>query len=291
MTIEASLHAKEMRTKVFRHMLETRGWKYRAFLRQLKLFKYLAFAPKRGEFLESYYTLMRYIDDVVDGDIKLSDKYSSEEEYVLDKIEFSKKRTNPSDEVDFLMAYCFDVAKGFSADFSAETKDILESLLFDARRKGKWMVFSKEELNHHFHLLDIRGTIRATLKVFNDDPDKYPVMEPLGTACRHQYDIEDIETDLAVGYVNICKEECELYDIKEEDFHTANSQKISSWLKFHAEEGIALLKKHRENLSQEKFSFFEKLVFSYVYENPARKTFEKILSEHSKFNKSENKDE
>ena len=48
-------------------MLNTRGWKYRVFLRYLKLFKYLAFAPKRGEFLESYYTLMRYIDDVLDG--------------------------------------------------------------------------------------------------------------------------------------------------------------------------------------------------------------------------------
>jgi len=288
MTIEAGRHAKEMRTKVFRHMLETRGWKYRAFLRQLKLFRYLAFAPKRGEFLESYYTLMRYIDDVVDGDIKLSDKYSSEEEYILEKIVFSKKLKNPSDEVDYLMVYCFEVAKSFGADFSAETKDILESLLFDAKRKEKWIVFPKEELIYHFHLLDIRGTIRATLKVFNDDPNKYTVLEPLGTACRHQYDIEDIETDLAAGYVNICKEECERFGIKEEDFHIVNSQKINSWLKFHAEEGIFLLKKHRENLTQGNFSFFEKLVFRFVYENPARKTFEKILSKHSISNMNEN---
>jgi len=278
MTIEASLHAKEMRTKVYNHMLETRGWKYREFLRYLKLFKYMAFSPKRGEFLESYYTLMRFIDDVVDGDIRLPDKYYSEEEYILEKIEFSKKLINPLDEADFLMLYCFDAAKSFGADFSAETKDILESLLFDARRKGKWIVFPREELMYHFHLLDIRGTIRATLKVFNDDPDKYTVLEPLGTACRHQYDIEDIKTDIAAGYINISKEECDLFGIKEKDFQNDDSQKIKSWLKFHAKEGISLLRKHRENLSKGNFSKFEKLVFKVVYENPARKTFQKTLS-------------
>lgn len=60
-----------MRARVFRHMLKTRGWKYRAFLRYLRLFKYFAFSPTCGAFLESYYTLMRYLDDIVDGDTPL----------------------------------------------------------------------------------------------------------------------------------------------------------------------------------------------------------------------------
>ncbi len=67
--IEDERLMKKMRSKVFQHMLRTRGWKYRAFLRYLRLFKYVALAPTRGKFLESYYTLMRYLDDVVDGDI------------------------------------------------------------------------------------------------------------------------------------------------------------------------------------------------------------------------------
>ncbi|MDO8928003.1 MAG: hypothetical protein Q7W54_03345 [Bacteroidota bacterium] len=57
MTRKPDQQAKEMRSQVFRHMLETRGWKYRAFLRQLRFFKYVAFAPVRGEFLESYKSL------------------------------------------------------------------------------------------------------------------------------------------------------------------------------------------------------------------------------------------
>ena len=50
-----------MRNRVFEHMLKTRGWKYRSFLLYLRLFKYAAFAPVRGEFLESYYVLMRFL--------------------------------------------------------------------------------------------------------------------------------------------------------------------------------------------------------------------------------------
>lgn len=41
---------KDMRSKVFQHMLATKGWKYWAFLRYLRLFKYAAFAPTRGAF-------------------------------------------------------------------------------------------------------------------------------------------------------------------------------------------------------------------------------------------------
>lgn len=273
-------HAKEMRSNVFRHMLKTRGWKYRAFLRYLHLFKFFAFAPLRGRFLESYYTLMRYLDDIVDGDAELVAGYSNESEYISEKIEFSKNPIAPKDDADYLMMYCFELAERFGEDFQAETKDILESLLFDAKRRDKWIIFRKEELMYHFHLLDIRGTIRATLKVFKDNPDKYTILEPLGVACRHQYNIEDFESDVAAGYINISKEDCERFGIKTEDFHNQSSPNIRAWLHHHAEEGITLLEDHRRIMPQEKFSLLERMVFKVVYENPARKVFRKILSEH-----------
>ncbi|MCJ7757934.1 MAG: hypothetical protein MUP24_07270, partial [Gillisia sp.] len=80
----------QMRNRVFEHMLKTRGWKYRAFLRYLRLFKYAAFAPVRGEFLESYYVLMRFLDDIVDGDAPLPEGYLDESDYISHKIRFSK---------------------------------------------------------------------------------------------------------------------------------------------------------------------------------------------------------
>lgn len=279
MTQKPDQKAKEMRLKVFRHMLESRGWKYRAFLRYLRLFKYAAFAPVRGEFLESYYTLMRYIDDVVDGDVPLPGGYSNESEYINDKIEFSMNPANPKDEVDFLMKYCFELAEKFGADFHEETKDILNSLLFDAKRRGKSMIFTKEELNYHFHLLDIRGTIRATLQVFNDDPEKYKILEPLGIACRHQYDIEDFEADIAAGYINISKEDCESFGIKKEDLTGKSSPGVKLWLTHLANEGMDLISEHRKIVPQGKFSVLERMTFKFVYEIPARKVFLKVLSE------------
>jgi len=269
---------KEIRSKVFDHMLKTRGLKYRSFLWYLRFFKYAAFAPIRGEFLESYYALMRYLDDVVDGDAPLSNAYSSETEYLLEKIKFSKNPLYPKDEVDHLMLYCFKLAEKFGENFQSETNDILGCLMFDAKRRNKWIVFPKEELIHHFYILDIRGTIRATLKVFKDDPDKFKILEPLGIACRHQYNIEDFEADIAAGYVNISKEDCDRFEIELDDLHKM-SPKVKSWLRHHAEEGMDLLAEHHRIMPQGKFSWLEKVVFKVVYEIPAKQAFLKTLSE------------
>ncbi|MFO7720188.1 MAG: hypothetical protein R6W85_07095 [Gillisia sp.] len=271
-----------MRNRVFKYMLVTRGWKYRAFLRYLRLFKYAAFAPTRGEFLESYYVLMRFLDDIVDGDAPLPEGYSDESDYINNKIRFSRNPINPKDEVDYLMLYCFELAEKFGQDFRDETEDILNSLLFDAKRRGKMIIFPKKDLMHHFHLLDIRGTIRATLKVFKEDPNKYDLLEPLGVACRYQYDIEDIEADLAAGYVNISREECTQLDISKEDLNDPSSWKIKKWLLQRAEDGMKLLDEHHRSLAEGNFSLLSRWTFSLVYESPARKVFKKIILETQK---------
>lgn len=269
----------QMRNRVFKYMLETRGWKYRAFLRYLRFFKYAACAPIRGKFLESYYVLMRFLDDIVDGDAPLPKGYSSETDYIIEKIRFSENSINPKDDIDHLILYCFELAAKFDEDFQDETADILNSLLFDAKRRGKMIVFPEKDLIHHFHLLDIRGTIRATLKVFKDNPDKYTLLEPLGMACRYQYDIEDIATDLAAGYVNISKEDCAKFEITKEDLNNPASHKIKGWLHQRAKDGLQLLQEHHRNLKVGHFSLLERWTFILVYELPAKKVFKKVISE------------
>lgn len=270
--------AWELRTKVFSHMRKTRGWKYRAFLRYLSLFKYIAFAPTRGAFLEFYYTLMRYLDDIVDGDVPLPEGYSNGCEYLSEKIKFVNNPVNPRDEVECLMLYCNLLAEKFKQDFHSETKDIMDSLLFDAKRRGKEMVFPEKELISHFHLLDVRGTIRATLKIFGDDPDKYNILEPLGIACRHQFNLEDFEEDTYKGYINISMEDCERFGISKKDIHNSSLPNIRSWLCHHAREGMDLLLKHHKIMPEGEFSLLEKAVFKVVYEIPARKAFVNTLS-------------
>ena len=279
MKISNKKKCSQIRKRVFECMLNTKGWKYREFLRYLRIFKYISFAPTRGKFLESYYVLMRYLDNIVDGDSPLPHGYQDETTYILDKIRFSKNPVNPIDEADYLMQFCFELAEKFGQEFHQETEDILNSLLFDAKRRGKLLIFSKEELEHHFHLLDIRGTIRATLKIFKDNPDKYILLEPLGIACRFQFDIEDIETDLTAGYVNIPQEDYSLLGITNEDLENPSSSlKINKWLRKRAEDGMELLKEHHRKLNEGKFSFLQKWTFTLVYEAPAKKVFKEIIA-------------
>lgn len=262
-----------MRTQIYSHMLATRGWKYRSFLRFLRLFKYISFAPKRGSFLELYYVLMRFLDDVVDGDAPLPEGYQTPREYLEEKIAFSQSLSSPRDAIDHLMLHCFELAKGFGAEFGQETGDILNSLLFDAKRRGTWQVFPETVLREHFHQMDIRGTIRATLKIFRDDPSKYPVLEPLGLACRYQYDIEDIASDLSEGYVNICREEIEALGIGPEELRDPASPGVQRWLRKHALEGMQLLGEHHKQVRSGNFSRLARATFPLVYAWPARRVF------------------
>lgn len=272
-------NAKNIRSRVFKHMLKTRGWKYRVFLRYLRFFKYISLSITRGDFLESYYTLMRYLDDIVDGDAPIPKGYSNSTDYLLEKIQFSENPNNPKDEVDFLMLHCFNLAKKFNEDFQLETKDILNSLLFDANRKGKGIIFPEKELMQHFHLMDVRGTIKATLKIFKEDPDKYKLLESLGIATRYQFDLEDFEADIKAGYVNITKEECELFGIECKDLNNLQSSSIKNWFKYRAEMGLTLLDEHSQNIPEGRFSLLTRVTFPLVYELPARKLFRKVLSE------------
>jgi hypothetical protein len=276
---------KDVKRRVFEHMIRTRGWKYRVFLRYLRIFKYVAFAPVKGAFLEYYYVLMRYLDDIVDGDIPVPDRGLSAEEYLLEKIKFSKNPREPVDDVDVLMTHCLYLAKKMNEDFTFETADILGSLLFDVRRKGTQKVFSEEELQQHFHLLDIRGTIRATLKIFGEDPEKYVYLEALGTACRYEYDLEDLEGDLKAGYVNISQEEMASFELTSTDLLDLSGEKLKKWKIGRATEGLDLLNRHREEIKGKGFSLLSRATFYLVYEVPARRCFLKTLATHGEQSK------
>ena len=270
-------NARALRSKVYQQMLETRGWKYRVFLRYLRLFKYISFSKSRGEFLEFYYTLMRYIDDIVDGDVQLPKGYKNEINFIEQKISFSLNSENPKDEVDLIMKHCFELAKKIHQDFRTETADILQSLLFDAKRKGKHTIFPEKILMKHFHKMDISGTIKATLKLFKEDPNKYEILEPLGLATRYQFDLEDFNDDVRAGYLNFTEEECDLCGIKKGNYDI-HSRGIKNWFNFRATKGLELLKEHHKRLPEGKFKILTRVTFPLVYELPAKRLFNKVLS-------------
>ncbi|TRX71947.1 hypothetical protein [Carboxylicivirga sp. M1479] len=273
--------ALQMRHKVYNYLLETRAWKYRSFLIYLRLFKYISFSPSRGNFLESYYTLMRYIDDIVDGDAPVPKGYKDSEEYIRSKQAFSKLLINPADEVDYLMIYCMELANKIGEDFTGETDDILSSLLFDAKRRGKYIIFPEKELLHHFHIMDVRGTIKATLKLFKEEPDKYTLLQPLGLATRIHYDLQDYESDLEAGYVNISKEDCERFGIRPDYIRDRSHPSVQAWFVHQANKGLKLINEHHENMKKADFSYLTKCTLPVVYEWPAKKFLMDVLNKRS----------
>ncbi len=268
-----------LRQQIFEHVLETRGPKYRWFLRYLHLFRLISATPARADFLESYYSLMRYVDDVVDGDAALPGQYRDAEDYLLKKIAFADHPEHPADSVEQLMVYCFQLAGSFGETFRTETADILRSLLFDARRRGKNQVFPREELMAHYHQLDIRGTVRATLRVFAEDPEKYTLLEPLGMASRFFYDLRDLQDDLRQGFINIPAEDLSALCLCAADLLQPRHPGLRHWRRLQATRGLALLRQHEMNLPCGHFRRSTRWTFRLVYANPARRYFNLVLKE------------
>lgn len=258
-------------------MLRTRGSKYLWFLKYLKLFRLIAKTPERADFLEAYYTLMRYLDDIVDNDAPLPAGYRDTESYLLDKIRFTSNPVDPSDESDAMMIHCFQLGNTFGESFKDETEDILGSLLFDARRMEHTRFFSSEELMEHYHQLDIRGTVRATIKLFREDVGDYLLLEPLGMASRFFYDIRDVYDDLSRGLINISREDADAFGITISNMNESGHPGIQRWCRAQALRGLQLLDLHRQQIPKGNFRLSTRLTFLFVYERPARGFFNKTL--------------
>ena len=272
-------HVNELRKHVFDYLIKRNGKKYKSFLRYLRIFKYASLSPTRGEFLELYYVLMRYLDDIADGDLPAPVEYGNSVTYLQSKIDFSINPQNPTDDIDLLFLHCFDLAKRFNEEFNQETGDILNSLLFDAKRHATGRVFPRQELMDHFHAMDIRGTIRATLKIFKDDPENYRLLEPLGLATRFHYDLQDFESDIAAGYINIPLEDVIEFDIDINCLQDRFSPNVYRWFIKQALNGLEYLDLHKVNLRTAKLSLLARATFPLVYVNPARKYFNQVLRE------------
>lgn len=260
-----------LKTEIYKNMIERDEKKYKWFIRALKSLKHIK--PAEGRFLESYYIIMRYVDDVVDEDIELPKGYTTTAEFVQSKINFIEIK-KPRDKLEYLMKDCFEQAKTFGEDFEAETRDILNSMLFDAKRKGKMQIFSENELKQHFYELDIRGTVKGALKIFGEKED-YEKIKPLGIASRIYYNLRDYREDIEKGYVNISEEECNRFGITKNKLEDITCKEIQNWMREQAKTGKELIKNY--NGIKKDLKILTRITLKIVYEMPATKFFEKIM--------------
>src|SRR3989344_2561751 len=205
-----------VREDVFNQMLERGKPEYKWFILGIRILRRLSGSFERSHLMENYYIAMRFVDDVADGDVPLPDGYASSADYVQQKIDNLTARGLPKDKVDELFKLCFKLAKEAGFDISEETVDILESLLFDAKRKGTHQIFSGQELYDHFYKLDIRGVIGEALKA---------------------------------GLVNISAEDCERLDITIDTLKSRkykNHPGVLQWCKEQAKKGLTLIEEYQK---------------------------------------------
>lgn len=228
MKLEDLLDVK--REQVYSYMRSSRPEKYEAWIKSLETFSKLSpwlsrgklkepreTADTRHRLMEATYVVMRIIDDTVDGDIDLPEGSKNREDYVKEKIAFIDDPQLPKDENDQLLGYTLELAEKLGGDYRATTKDILGSLLFDARRVGKFQLFPEDQLRRHFDMLDISGTIKGSLQLFREDPEKHDDLRHLGMASRIYYNLRDLAEDVSSGYLNISQEDSARHAVSEDD--------------------------------------------------------------------------
>lgn len=100
----------------------------------------------------------------------------------------------------------------------------MESMAFDARRiryrkdNKKLEKKTREELDTHFHQLDVEGTIYPTSALFGLEPKMATrMLSPLGYACRTAYTLMDLLEDPKHGLLNIPLEDLEKFEISDDD--------------------------------------------------------------------------
>jgi hypothetical protein len=131
----------------------------------------------------------------------------------------------------------------------------------------------------HYHHLDIAGTVKATLKLFNEDAGKYLLLEPLGMASRFHYDIRDYIDDYQKGIINISAEDMDQLHISVKELSDENSAGVRRWKRAQAIRGLALLQQHAKNLEGSGFHWSARWTFPLVYAWPAGNYFQKVIRE------------
>lgn len=267
---------------IIKHVLGTKPRNYAMFLNGLEAFKYLSFSADRGDMLETFYLAFRLIDDVIDNDLKLPFGYRTSQEYIQSKIDFLSTLSWPGDDSENLLKHGFNVAEKLGLDVHKETELILRSLLFDAKRVGSRELFSEAELKEHFYRLDLEGSIKGALKVFNDDPGKYELLKHMGQASRIYYNLRDFKEDIEKGYVNIAKEDFERHKITDEDLETiVNSNKIpgnvNNWMREQVKHGLIMIGFHKKIIRENDFNLLGRLALRYAFQMPAERYFKSFI--------------
>lgn len=134
--------------EIMKEQFKRKNFKYRIFFIGLLLEKYIFKIDnydKRGLLLRNYYFLMRYLDDIIDGDIIINNYKTIDDRinYLEEKLNIFIYKKTPKDNVDKMIYECHLLAHNIGFSLENETKSIINSLIFDGNRLAHW--YNKKE--------------------------------------------------------------------------------------------------------------------------------------------------
>ena len=275
--------AQRLWEEVFSQMLETRARKYQYFLAGLAFgIRILLPQRKRADIFRCVYASLRRADDVADGDIPNPPPHNTAPEFIERLISFVEiGGTTPEDNAEKLLSYAFMLAKEENIDISGCVRKILDSLLFDARRRNPVLqVFPARTLDEYFHRMDIEGTIEMCLLLTEENRRSvaHAHLSDLGKATRIYYTLRDLKEDTTAGLCNISQEDIHTFGIS--DVRDNSSKGILAWQRLQAQKGLRLLRQHRACMRWPpliEMNLRTKAVLWFVYEAPAGRYFRTIL--------------
>lgn len=231
----------------------------------------------RGRLLLAVNTGERLLDDIADRD-RQPPPGREPVEYLETKQAFIRNPESPQDELDYLFTYCYQLADKAGLRINRELDAFFDYFLFDARRYGTGQVFTRAELDQSYDACDITGTIRGSLMVFGEDPNKAELLMPLGRATRKHYNLRDYETDIAKGFVNIPQESVEAYGITVDDLPDRFNARVRAWFHEEALAGLDLLNQHNNIMRRADLGWRKRIVLPLAYERPTRSYLEAVLA-------------
>lgn len=244
---------------------------------------YGAYQPTQAGIIRSGNFYWRWVDDGGDGDIALPPRYSSQEQFLqvkkdlVDGLFANPIRVSFGDRQDILLIHYFLKSKKLGIDLGKESKDILDTLIWDEERARNRRILTQTELNEGLGKLDL-ACVDGAFKVANE-PYSSKDLESLSWAMRIMFNLRDFPKDFSRGIINISAEDIENYgvNLRELDGVTRVEQLLSyepmrGWYKDQVEQGLGFLQEAGQQTKQMKLRWITRLALGLNFFWPADKT-------------------
>lgn len=236
----------------------------------------------RTLFLNYYYSLMRHWDDVADGDTPLPEGFTSRSEFIQNALDIvgNKNSSGLDGEARELADYCFRLGDSFGEDFRPQAEELLEHILYDAKRLGtNQLIEDKKDLDKHFDK-EIAGCAQATRKIFKEDAKADEGIYPLARAVQTYYTLRDFEEDLKNGLINISEEEMKENGLSLEDLKDKENPKLKKWFVREAEIALGKMKDYDEKIGEYNLKTITVRTLDYAFKMKAKKFLQKVIKEN-----------